>query len=185
MILTSPYTLSLTSNYSTESLNKGTWLVVLHASRIPPHIGLLIDGSYNSLTIKGKELDDAINVLLKTIQLKKIEAIFISLIKQPVFSTSFQLEIAKHFIQQYHQVKANEATCLTPIKLFLSEFYAIENQKDELFFQLVERLKQNHYINYAFGINLNESTDEFALPMYTDTQLQDIITAERMPYYND
>ena len=110
MILTSPYTLSLTSNYSTESLNKGTWLVVLHASRIPPHIGLLIDGSYNSLTIKGQELDVAINVLLKTIQLKKIEAIFISLIKQPVFSTSFQLEIAKHFIQQYHQVKANLQT---------------------------------------------------------------------------
>jgi hypothetical protein len=50
---------------------KNTWLVILHASRTPPHIGILIDGNYNSLTIKGHELDININVLIKNDTAKK------------------------------------------------------------------------------------------------------------------
>ena len=73
MIIQSPYTLSVSDSFKEESLSKNTWLVILHASRTPPHIGVLIDGNYNSLTIKGHELDININVLLKTIQQKKLK----------------------------------------------------------------------------------------------------------------
>lgn len=70
MIIQSPYTLTISDSFSSEQLLKSTCLVILHASRTPPHIGILVDGNYNSLTIKGHELNVDITVLLKTIQQK-------------------------------------------------------------------------------------------------------------------
>lgn len=187
MILQSPYTLTVSDFFNQEFLNKDTWLVILHASRTPPHIGVLIDGNYNSLTIKGHELNISINVLLKTIQQKKIEVLFIKLKKHPVFSTDYQKEICQFYIKQFTQVKANEASCLSPIKLFLQEFYALSENKQELLFELIERLKQNQYISLTLGLNVENKIEdgEFSLPMYSHQQLQDVIVIERANFYKD
>lgn len=189
MIIQNPYTLSIADSFDQNYLYKNTWLVILHASRTPPHIGLLIDGSYNSLTIKGHELNVQLNILLKTIQQKKIETLFLKLKKHPVFSTDYQKEICQLYIQQFTHVKANEASCLNPIKLFLQEFYAISQStdKEELLFELIERLKQNQYIELTCSLNLNDKIEhgEFSLPMYTNQQLQDVIKAERANYYKE
>ncbi len=184
MISQNPYTLPLAKELHTSFFLKNVWLVILHASRIPPHVGLLVEGSYNSLTIKGHELNIHLDVLLKTIHQKKIETLFIKLKKHPVFSTEYQKEIAQHYIQQYTQVKPNEASCLSPIKLFLQEFYALPLKQNELLFELVDRLKQNLYINEAVGYHISE-TDEFSLPMYSNEALQSIIHSERSNYYKD
>ncbi|MES2513194.1 MAG: hypothetical protein V4580_03585 [Bacteroidota bacterium] len=187
MIIQSPYTLSISNSFDQELLYKNTWLVILHASRTPPHIGILIDGNYNSLTIKGHELNIQLTVLLKTIQQKKIETLFVQLKKHPVFSTDYQKEICQHYIQQFTQVKANEASCLNPVKLFLQEFYAICENKEELLFELMEHLKQNQYIEITLGLNLEAKTEhgEFSLPMYTNEQLQLVIKTERANYYKE
>lgn len=187
MITQSPYTLSIENSFEQELLEKGVWLVILHASRTPPHIGILINGNYNSLTIKGHELDVDIKVLLKTIQQKKIESLFLKLKKHPVFSSEYQKEICQFYIQQFNQVKANEASCLSPIKLFLQEFYAIDERKKELLFELIERLNQNQYISLTLGLNIEDKLDgnEFALPMYTNEKLQEIIKIERSNYYKE
>lgn len=187
MIIQSPYTLTVSDSFHQDLLYKSTWLVILHASRTPPHIGILIDGNYNSLTIKGHELDVDIKVLLKTIQQKKIETLFIKLKKHPVFSSEYQKEICQFYIKQFTQVKANEASCLSPIKLFLQEFYAITEHQQELLFELIERLKQNQYISLTLGLNIEDRVEEneFSLPMYTNDELQSIINTERSNYYKD
>lgn len=187
MIVQSPYTLSITDNFNQDILFKNTWLVILHASRTPPHIGILIDGNYNSLTIKGHELNISNQIILKTIQQKKIETLFIQLKKHPVFSSDYQKEICQYYIQQFTQVKVNEASCLSPVKLFLQEFYAIQENEKELLFELVERLKQNQYISLTLGLNIKNKIEgnEFSLPMYTNEQLQEVIKNERANYYKE
>jgi len=187
MIIQSPYMLSLQHTFNEDVLLKNTWLVILHASRTPPHIGILIDGNYNSLTIKGHELDININILLKTIHQKKIESLFIQLKKHPVFSNDYQKEICQYYIKQFTQVKVNEASCLSPIKLFLQEFYAICENKQELLFELIERLKQNQYIELTYGLNIDDKLKEgeFSLPIYSNEQLQEIIKSERANYYKE
>lgn len=187
MIASDVYTLNIFGKGVNQDLSKGTWLVILHASRIPPHIGLAIDGNYNSLTIKGHELNVSIEVLLKTIQQKKIEALFIQLKKHPVFSSEYQKEISQLYIQQFTQVKPNEASCLSPVKLFLQEFYAVSLVENELLFELMERLKQNQYITAIVEFNLQDKIngDEFSLPVYSHQQLQDVIKQERNAYYKD
>ncbi len=187
MVIQSSYTLHIDNSFDQELLMKDAWLVILHASRTPPHIGILINGNYNSLTIKGHELNVEIKVLLKTIQQKKIESIFIKLQKHPVFSLDYQKEICQYYIQQFSQVKANEASCLSPIKLFIQEFYAIKENKQELLFEFIERLKQNQYISFVQGLNIDEKLElgNFSLPVYTNEQLQDVINLERANFYKN
>ncbi len=179
------YNLMVSSNVDQKAFLKHTWLVILHATRTPPHIGILIDGNYNSLTIKGHELNVNIEALLRTIQQKKIETLFIQLNKHPVFSGEYQKAICQHYIQQFPHVKDNEASCLNPIKLFLEEFYGIKEQKKELLFELIERVKENNYISCTWSLNLDNhlKNNHFSLPVYSPKLLQDIIKSERNNHF--
>jgi hypothetical protein len=111
----------------------------------------------------------------------------VKLKKHPVFSLDYQKEICQFYIKQFTQVKANEASCLNPIKLFLQEFYAIQENNHELLFELIERLKQNHYISLTIGLNIDDKIEggEFSLPIYSTQQLQEIIKTERANYYKE
>lgn len=180
MIADSPYTLALTTETDETQLLRGSWLMILHASRIPPHVGMMIGGCYSSLTIKGHELNVKAEVLLQTISRKKIEALAIQLVKQPVFSEGYQREVLDLYIRQFPKVEAHRASCLSPVKLFLQEFYAIPDQPKELLFEITERLKQNHYIHKTLGFNLKEGLSEgdYSLPVYSHERLQEVIARE-------
>ncbi len=180
MIQEGVYTLRVTTDFDTSILSKNAWIVILHSSRIPPHVGIIINGIYSSLTIKGHELNVKSEALLKMISQKKIEALAIQLVKQPVFSLDYQKEVFEHFIKQFLKVEANEATCLSPVKLFLQEFYALSYDKNELLFEMTERLKQNSYIydTVGFHIDARLNEEQFSLPVYTNQQLQQIIEQE-------
>lgn len=178
------YSITLSDLASTETLAHHTWLVILHASRKPPHIGILINGLYHSLTIKGHETNVTLPVLLKTIQQKKIESVFVKLKKHPVFSYDYQNEMFQWQIKQFKQVKPNEASCLSPVKLFLSEFYAINRIENELLFELIERLKQNDYIDDALALNIPKFSQgqPFFFPIYSYSELQDVILNEQLKF---
>jgi glycerophosphoryl diester phosphodiesterase len=166
-------------------LSKDSWLVVMHANRIPPHVGVLINGNYNSLTIKGHELNVTIEALLKTISQKKIESVFIKLKKHPVFSLDHQTEMFKETIKKFGPVRQHEATCLSPIKLFFEEFYAVQLIETELYYDLMKRLNDNSYLEFAGALNFEMPKDTMELPFYTLDELNETIKAQRLPYYKD
>jgi hypothetical protein len=168
-------------------LSKNGWLVILHASRIPPHVGLMINGSYNSLTIKGRELNVSQEALLKTISQKKIEALFIGLKKHPVFSAEHQLNIFQHQLQQFTAVKQGEATCLSPIKLFFEEFYAIKRDESTLLFDFIETLEKNHFIRETLSSNIGDLKEKniFTFNSYTSEELLERIKQERKAFNKD
>jgi hypothetical protein len=166
-------------------LLRDAWLVILHTKRIPPHVGILTNGNYNSLTIKGHELNISVEALLKTISQRKIESVFVKLLPHPVFSAYYQLEVFQEMIKQFPMVKQNEATCLSPVKLFLEEFYALTIDKSELLFQLVNRLSENNYIKQVSAINIALPENGFELPLYTPSHLQKRIQQEREAFYKN
>lgn len=174
-----------TTVFNAASLNKDLWLVVLHANRIPPHVGLLINGNYNSITIKGHELNVNIEALLKTVSQKKIETVFIKIIKHPVFSLNHQLEMFQEMIKKFENVRQFESTCLTPIKLFFQEFYLVSNIEEELLYDFMKRLNDNFYLEKAYSVNYTLETNSLELPYYTTEQLNEKIKTERLPYYKD
>ncbi|MEO6302508.1 MAG: hypothetical protein ABIP51_04990 [Bacteroidia bacterium] len=166
-------------------LNKDLWLVALYANRIPPHIGLMINGNYNSLTIKGHELNVSHEALLKTISQKKIESVFIKLKKNPVFSFDHQLEMLQEMISKFGPVRQYEVTCLSPIKLFFEQFYAVHNIDEELYFDLMKRMNENEYFEFAGSFNFDLHNGFVELPFYTIDQLNETIKTQRLPYYKD
>jgi hypothetical protein len=159
---------------------KNCWLVILHASRIPPHVGLMINGNYNSLTIKEREFDISLEPLLKTISQKKIETLFIKIEKQPVFSNDYLLQVFQEQLKQFTVVKQGEATCLSPVKLFFEEFYAV--RKDEkLLYEFIETLLDNNYITEVVGLNIKNKKENniFTFNCYSAEELQQRIKEER------
>lgn len=180
--------MSVPGQNPSELLLKQSWLVILHAGRIPPHVGLMIEGNYNSLTIKGHELNVSCEALLKTIHQKKIEAVFLQLKKHPVFSNGHLLDVFQHQVQEFPFVKQGVATCLQPLKLFFHEFYALQKTDGELLFELVKRLEENDYIGQRIFLNISEKSiknGKFSLPDYSAEQLQNVIKQERSAYYKD
>jgi hypothetical protein len=138
-----------------EEVKKGIFLVLLHVNRVPPHIGMLIDNVYHSLSIKGQELNVSGDALLKNISLRKIPSVFMEIRKHPVFSNVHLAEAFAEQVKQFDKVNIAGNTCLSPVRLFFSEFYALDSSKIELVFDLLEQLGKNHFGARALGAHLD------------------------------
>ena len=165
--------------YLPDDVKKGVYLVLLHANAVPPHIGLLIDNTYHSLTVKGQELNINGNVLLKNISLRKICAVFIKLKKHPVFSVGHINETFIEQVKLFDKVNQSGNTCLSPIRLFFEEFYAIPKEHIKLIFDLLDHLKANEFIDKSYGTNLGALKEHiFYLQTYNEADLKDQIVLE-------
>lgn len=173
-----------TTGFDPALLDKGNWIAVLHAQRVPPHVGLMFNGRYYSLTIKEREMGIRSELLLKTIRQKKIKSVFVRVVPHPVFSIGHREEMYIEHLNKFTSVKQFEATCLSPVKLFFKEFYAICSEENELFYAFMQCLANNKFIDLAFALNM-ELNDGIDLPYYTFEELNEKIIAERKPYYND
>ncbi|MGZ3899671.1 MAG: hypothetical protein ACXVNM_08465 [Bacteroidia bacterium] len=172
-----------TKEYQPSLTGKATWLVILHAQRIPPHAGLLFNGNYNSLTIKEAELNINSALLLKTLSQKKIKSVFIKILPHPVFSIDHQRDMFQEELKKAGSVEQYKSTCLSPVKTFFKEFYGIQSPENELLFDFIRQLTENGYIEYAMPVNmkLNEGLE---LPFYSVEELNDKIRSERQIYFN-
>ncbi|MGZ3864690.1 MAG: hypothetical protein ACXVPN_06085 [Bacteroidia bacterium] len=163
----------MTGSFYANAMKRGIYLVIQHANRIPPHIGLMIDDEYHSLTIKGKEISVSGNALLKNIGLRKIPTVFVKIKKHPVFSNHHLNEVFIEQLKQFDKVSADGNTCLSPIKLFFEEFYAIKKEDIKLIFDLLGSLKSNDFIEETCGMNLGEMKQNiFYLQPYNESDLK-------------
>jgi len=172
-----------TSEFQPALTEKGTWMVILHAQRMPPHVGLLFNGNYNSLTIKEAELNINSTVLLKTLSQKKIKSVFIKIVSHPVFSIDHQRDVFQEELRKAGAVEQFKSTCLSPVKTFFKEFYGIQSPPNELLFDFMKQLTENGYIDYAMPVNM-ELDEGLELPFYTVEELNDKIRSERQIYFN-
>ncbi len=162
-----------------EKIKKGVFLVLQHANRVPPHIGLMMDNIYHSLSIKGQELNVSGEVLLKNISVRKIPSVFLEIQKHPVFSNDHLGESFAEQVKQFDKVSPDGNTCLSPVKLFFSEFYALDPHKIDLVFDLLEGLKKNNFAGSALGAHLGTLKENiFYLQPYKREDLDKQIAAE-------
>ena len=174
MQVTKTYQLKINKSIDEADLQKGMFLTILHANRTPPHIGLIIDKYYHSLTIKGAELNIPIESLVRTINQRKIPSFFIQLKPHPTYSASY---LKEHFIlniQQFPKVDVNVATCLSPIKLFLEENFLLSLKQINYLYELVPFLEDLMLIQSVSSLHVDESI--FKLPVYNLAELNNGIT---------
>jgi len=160
-------------------VKRGIYLVLLHANRVPPHIGMMIDHTYHSLSIKGREVNVSGDALLKNISLRKIPAVFVEIEKHPVFSDSHLSESFAEQVMSFDKVNTEGNTCLSPVRLFFEEFYAIDKRKISLVFDLLRELAENQYSRNAFGAHLGALKENiFYLQPYNRRDLEKQIEEE-------
>lgn len=98
-----------TPGISESELQTGIFLWITHADKIPPHIGVSVNGNYFSLQVSGKD-DIGIEPIFRAIRLKKIPALFVRL-DESGFSDKRFLSVKN----DYTSINESVNTCLLPI----------------------------------------------------------------------
>ncbi|MBS1648010.1 MAG: hypothetical protein JST67_11780 [Bacteroidetes bacterium] len=173
------YPLHITDVFNPNELKNGIYLVLLHANYSPPHIGLLIENYYHSLTIKGQELNIKSDVFLKNIALRKIGTAFIKIKKHPVFSNQHLQEAFAEQVKLFDKVNGDVNTCLSPVRLFFEDFYALKKERITLIFDLLKILEENSFIEKTTCTHLIiPDKNILYLDIYNTTHLKEKIALE-------
>jgi hypothetical protein len=127
-------------------------LWVLHADKIPPHIGLSKNDQFYSLKVSGKDEGLPVRNVLQIIEKKNIGSLAFEI------NQSINLSDIKQVFDNYTKAKFNEVTCLDPIKKILNVDDA------ETIHSLLKSLYHQEAISSCTLLHL--SSDYKGIPLY-------------------
>jgi hypothetical protein len=131
----------------------------LHADKIPPHIGISVDGHYFSLKAKGKDEAIAIQSMLQVIEKKKISTVLIQL------KSNLTFEQVRFEYSKFERALGLETSCLVPIKNCLNAPQTIQKLSN-----LLQFLQEENRLLSVFGLHL---TNEYkGIKSYTIDEIQ-------------
>lgn len=117
-------------------------LWVLHADKVPPHIGISSRAKFYSLKAKGKDVALPIDQIIRTIDKKKIATLCFHL---DHYIDGDELHKVFNF---YDKTEPGSVTCLSPIKELL------KIQVAEKLTELLDALFVESKINCVYGFHL-------------------------------
>lgn len=163
-------TLPKSKNQSDFYSNK-VFLLLLHATRVPPHLGIIVNGVGYSLTIYGPKVNWGLSDIMRLVSVKKVKSILFELNLTGMKKWTFQElnDIAVKHTLTHSSVDAKEITCLFPLKMFCSDVYSQNYQSVHFVFDLVPKLYDIAAIKNVYQANLeNDLIDGvFCLPRYS------------------
>lgn len=169
MKTSSPYLISgLLPGYE-AILHDGVYLILLHATRIPPHILVSVNGKLFSLGVKGPVVDDEWKATLRLIKKHQIPTVFIKLSVPHLFTLDDLRDEIKKYTLSYPRVDIGIATCLTPIKDFCASVYDTETANVNFVYELLPKLYEQKVAGSCYQMFLEKylTLHQFKLPMYS------------------
>jgi len=171
----SKYAIHITSEITLEKLQKGLFIFIFRASKIPPHIGVITNGMLYDITSVGPNIDLPVADFYTTVIKRKTEVIFVEL-KQ---SLNFDLSaVITEKVRDYWKVTPN-TSCLNPIKDFLSEIYNLKVSQAPFIFDLLPILYDQNLIENVSQSNLRSKLNNgiFELTKYNEDDIEKCINA--------
>lgn len=101
-----------------QELREGEHVVILKATRIPPHIGLLINGTFYELSVRGTYVEPDLGKLLSLIHRRALPTLFVKVVGLQDGDRMAEI------IKRYESVSGTH-TCLSPIK----EYYSLPHAR--------------------------------------------------------
>lgn len=152
-----------------HELLHGEYVVILKATRIPPHIGILINGVFYDFSVRGIDVEPDLDKLLSMIGRKKLPTLFVQVGGN--CDQNRMLEILK----KYELVNDNH-TCLAPLK----EYYHLPDVG--FVFELLANLE----IKGAQQLNLTDAMENgtFVLRTYTTEDIMNRIAESKQQQAN-
>ena len=126
-----------------KSVNDALCLWVIHADKIPPHIGISFKGLFYSLKANGKDEGVPNDSLVQVLNNKKIKTLVYVLAESP------QLDLAKIY-KKYSSTLPGSVTCLHPIKEILSIPHA------DKIHDIIDVLSSQGSIHKCLGLNVGD-----------------------------
>lgn len=159
-------------------LQNDVYLILLYATRVPPHLLVSVNGKIFTLSVKGATVDGELPALLKLIRKKNIETIFIRLALPPLFTIEQLKEEIRSCTLSYPRVDIGIATCLSPIKDFCHSVYDTETKNVNLIFDLLPKLQERNAMKDCYYMNLRLSpvSNSFEIKTY---EVNDVYEAIR------
>lgn len=175
-----PYKLNINKPFREEDLLNGIYIAVIHATRVPPHIGMIINKKYHSLTVKGQDINTSPEALIKNTIQRKIPSLFIKIHAHNSFSNTYLAEHLITNIQQFPRVDVGVATCLSPVKLFFEEAYNVPMRNINYLYELLPVLELYGLIENISSMFIDET--KYQLPFYTDKEINEGIKQVRKEF---
>lgn len=171
------FSIPITKNITEINLQEGVFIFIHRASKIPPHIGMVVNGILYEISINGPGCEYKATDLLKTSQKRGVELIFLELNKVENKAIQIQ-EIITDLVKHYYKVD-EEISCLFPIKDFIQKVYQVDVSDAHFIFDLLPILYQNKSIVAGYEINLTQKliNSSFVLKKYTKQDVENCIAA--------
>lgn len=145
--------------FENQEYENGIFLWVIHADKIPPHIGISKDGFYFSLKVSGKDNLVSIKSLVGLLGLKGIPTLAIQLI-----DSELEVDDLIGTFGNYLFAESNVSTCLTPIsKLYFPSY------EDMILSELLDAFEKKSFLGNVYGLNLK--ADFEGIPLYGRSEI--------------
>jgi len=178
------YPIEVASPITLEKLQAGLFIFMLRVDRIPPHLGIIVNGKLFDISLVGPNIALPIIDVYKTILKRKTASLFFEL--QHSFSNNISEETITEKVNKYKKVSKN-CSCIKPIKDFISVVYGLNVDKANFIFELLPILHDNDLIKNISQLNLNNQLkgNVYNLKKYTSKEVENCINAltrkEKLP----
>jgi len=140
------------------ALKHGVCVWIWNANKIPPHLGISLDGTYYSLKYNGKDEGISVEALFRVVQKEQIPTLFIGIDEQ------LSAEKLIKIFGKYEVASSAGVTCLKPIAEI---FNAMECRT---IFDLLSILTEQDKVKSVDGICLPEVFE--GIPFYNYESVQ-------------
>lgn len=161
------------------ALNTGTYILLLHANAIPPHLELLVDGGLYAISVKGPKLKSPLAVQIRNIKQHRIPALFVKLNTNVVVHGTSLYKQAENETLSYRKVQAGGITCLSPIKSFCAQLFGIDISEVNFVYDLLRLLDEDGHIASIYHYNMEPylKFDAYHLRKYSMQDIYENINA--------
>lgn len=171
------FLIPITKNIKEINLEKGVFIFIHRASKIPPHIGLIVNGKLFEISTHGPEYNLSGSAMLQAAQKRGVELVLVEL--KPTKQKPEELDLLiTNLVKHYFKV-SDHVSCLNPIKDFIQKIYQIEVKKADFIFELLPILYNKNLVKDTFQVNLTEQllNNNFLIKKYTKQDINQSIAA--------
>jgi hypothetical protein len=157
------YSLLASPINSEAILHTGLWLTLIGIDDIPPHIALINEEKYYSLSTRKVDCGSSSERFMNMLKRKHIPTLLIRIETRD--NTAFYLE---KIYKDLHLLGTNENTCLSPIKDFFARFYSTEFASVNYVFELLALAEKKNLLKESMSLFCESAgTNNVTLPKYT------------------
>lgn len=176
------YFLEVSRLLSPEEVQSGLWLVMAGVDDIPPHIALINDGLYYSVSAKKVETGVPIANFFKAISRKSVPTLFVQIKESPHLGG---VRGAVGAFQKYLTLGNGDHSCLWPVRDVFAEIFSKKYKNASLVFELLKMAQEDSLLLGCKALFAEQLSPPFKgrhggavrLPKYTHAQIREKINS--------